>query len=100
MEREIDRLSKENILQQAQIEERLKWSTFWAIIVLLVSIFVSVIGSMYSVLEREASATYLEVDELNKKYDDVAISQAKIDVQYVEIQKTLAEIKLQLSKIK
>lgn len=99
-EKEVSRLADENIAQQAQIDERVKWTMFWAILLVIFGVLVSIINNVYSQLDATHADVAVNTARIESKLNETSIAQAKIDVQYVEIQRTLAEIKIQLSKIK
>lgn len=99
-EKEISRIATENVLQQTAIEDRVKWSMFWSILLVIFGILGTVTSNIYSQLDAIVNDEQSFHKDIDTKVSENRISQAKIDVQYVEIQKTLAEIKVTLAKIK
>lgn len=99
-EKELTRLATENIEQEKKIDERVKWSMFWAILLVLFGVMSAVVSNIYSQLDEIHTEVASNSAKLEQRLNDTALAQAKIDVQYVEIQKTLAEIKTQIAKFK
>ena len=99
-EKEITRLGNENIAQQSQIDERVKWTMFWAILLVIFSILGTVVSNVYSQLDAIVNDEQSFHKEVDNKVNETKIAQAKIDVQYADIMSKLAEINSKLSKIK
>lgn len=98
--KDIDRLVAINDEQSKAIEERVKWTMFWAILLVLFGLLGTIFNNIYSQIDEIDST---EVDfhkEMDAKVNETKIAQAKIDVQYADIMSKLAEINLKLSKIK
>lgn len=99
-EKELQRLAESEKTLFEAVDGRVKWTMFWAILVVVFGLLTGIVGNIYSQLDDAHKATSALNTDFDTKISEIRIAQAKIDVQYAQIQKQLAEIQVQLEKLR
>ena len=98
--KEIERLFEADKVHSQAIDKKVNWVIFWSIVTLIFAMASAVVNNTYNNVEAHKAQSDKRFVALENRTTETLVAQAKIDAQYVEIQKQLAEIKLALNKIK
>jgi len=81
-------------------DTHISWAVFWSIIILLVGLTTTALNVLNARISTNLAKIEINKDELLSKQTDQAIISARIETQLQRIQLDLAEISINIKKIK